>query len=150
MANNPSDVQARVESHCVAGESLVDAKQHAAAVEKFQAAWELLPDPKEEQDPAIHLLGAIADCKFVLRDWEGCCRAVQSAFRCGADVGNPFLRMRLGQSLYEMGNEKEVANWLVPVYLTEGRAPFRGEDPKYLEFFRSKLNPPVGGWPEGC
>jgi hypothetical protein len=74
---------------------------------------------------------------------------VQHAFRCGADLGNPFFRLRLGQSLYELGDEQEAANWLVPVYLTEGRKPLEGENPKYLEFFRGKLQPPQGGWPEG-
>jgi hypothetical protein len=68
---------------------------------------------------------------------------------CGASPANLFLRLRLGQSLYELGNEREAANWLVPVYLTEGRKPFEREGPKYLEFFREKLHPPEGGWPEG-
>jgi hypothetical protein len=149
MAKKRSDVQAQVERLCEAGEKLVDKKDHKAALEKFQAAWDLLPDSKEEQDPAITLLGAIADCKFYLHDWDGCVDAIQLAFHCGADVGNTFLRLRLGQSLYELGIEREAANWLVPEYLCEGRKPLKGDDPKYLEFFRSKLDPPVGGWPKG-
>ena len=43
----------------------------------------------------------------------------------------------------------EATNWLAPVYLAEGVAPFAGEDPKYLESFRGRLEPPPGGWPEG-
>jgi hypothetical protein len=98
---------------------------------------------------ATQIQAAIADCCFFLGDWDGCRNAVQEAFRYGADVGNPFLRLRLGQSLYELGDVAEAENWLVPVYLTEGLAPFDGEDPKYLDSFRSKLLPPPGGWPEG-
>jgi hypothetical protein len=64
-------------------------------------------------------------------------------------VANPFLRLRLGQALYELGDEQEAANWLVPAYLSEGPALFEDDDPKYLEFFCSKLAPPPGGWPEG-
>jgi hypothetical protein len=59
------------------------------------------------------------------------------------------LWLRLGQSLLELGNALDSANWLVPVYLMEGRAPFENDDPKYLESFRSRLDAPPGGWPEG-
>ena len=55
----------------------------------------------------------------------------------------------MGQSLYELGEAREAANWLAPVYLLEGRAPFEDEDPKYLNFLRTKLDPPPGGWPQG-
>jgi hypothetical protein len=131
------------------GEELAGAEQHADALARFSAAWQALPEPREEQDLAIQILPAIADSCFYLGAWEECRGAVQHAFRCGADVANPFLRLRLGQSLYELGEEHEAANWLVPVYLQEGREPFARDDPKYLDFFRERLLPPPGGWPKG-
>jgi hypothetical protein len=131
------------------GEELADAEEDADALAHFRAAWDALPEPKDEQEPAGRILAAIADSHFHLGEWEDCRRAVQHAFRCGEDVSSPFLRLRLGQSLYELGDEQEAANWLVPVYIQEGREPFEGDDPKYLEFFRARLDPPPGGWPEG-
>jgi tetratricopeptide (TPR) repeat protein len=132
-----------------AGEELADAGRSEEALACFRAAWDLLPEPKDAQQPAAPILAAVAECCFSLGRWDDCCSAVQHAFRCGADLANPFLRLRLGQSLYELGNQRESANWLVPVYLAKGRAPFEGEDPKYLDSFRSRLDPPPGGWPEG-
>jgi hypothetical protein len=131
------------------GEGFVDADRFADALGCFQAAWDALPEPKSEQEPAVRILAAIADCHFHLKNWEECHEAMQHALRCGASVSNPFIRLRLGQSLYELGNEHVAANWLVPVYLAEGRGPFGDDDPQYLEFFRDKLKPPEGGWPEG-
>lgn len=131
------------------GEAYLDAEADEEALDCFQAAWGALPEPKEEQQLAATILGAIADVHFYLGQWGACREAVQQSFRCGADVENPFLRLRLGQALFEMGDEQEAANWLVPAYLTEGRALFEDDDPKYLEFFRSKLQPPPGGWPDG-
>ncbi|SRR5579871_398668 len=131
------------------GEEFAGAERYADAYSSFQAAWDALPEPKDDQEFAIQILAAIADCHFYLRAWKQCCDAVQHAFRCGADVGNPFFRMRLGQSLYELGKEREAASWLVPVYLLEGRKPFEASDPKYLEFFRNRLKAPPGGWPDG-
>jgi hypothetical protein len=131
------------------GEEFADAKDDANALARFCAAWDALLEPKDAQEPAGRILAAIAYSHFHLGEWEECRRAVQHAFRCGEDVSNPFLRLRLGLSLYELGDEEEAANWLVPVYLQEGLEPFDGDDPKYLEFFRTKLEPPPGGWPEG-
>src|SRR5438128_686802 len=128
------------------GEEFADAKEDTNALARFRAAWDALPEPKEEQEPAGRIMAAIADSHFHLGEWEKCRRAVQHAFRCGQDVFNPFLRLRLGQSLYELGDEREAANWLVPVYLQEGREPFQADDPQYLEFLRTRLDPPPGGW----
>ena len=132
-----------------AGEEFADAGQYTDALSRFQAAWKALPEPKDDQELAVQILAAIADCQFYLAAWEQCRKSVQHAFRCGADMDNPFFRLRLGQSLFELGDEHEAANWLVPVYLMEGRSPFGADDPKDLEFFRHKLQPPEGGWPKG-
>jgi len=130
------------------GDEFVDGEQYADALVRFQVAWNLLPEPKEDAG-AVQILAAIADCFFFLAAWDKCRETVQQAFRHGAELDNPFFRVRLGQSLYELGDKREAANWLAPVYLTEGRKPFKMDDPKYLEFFRDKLKPPQGGWPEG-
>ena len=133
----------------VTGEELVNAENYADALPHLQSAWDTLPEPKNDQELAVHILAAIADCHFYLGEWKECCETVQYAFQCGADLDNTFFRLRLGQSLYELGDEDEAANWLVPVYLMEGRTPFEIDGLKYLEFFRDKLEEPQGGWPVG-
>lgn len=77
--------------------------------------------------------------------------ALMTAMRSpeGEPTGNPFLRLRLGQCMYELGESVEAANWLAGAYLLEGNELFSQDDPKYLEFIKSKLDPPPGGWPEG-
>jgi hypothetical protein len=74
-----------------------------------------------------------------------------TAMRCayGEPIGNPYLRFRLGQCMYELGEMREAANWLAGAYLSEGTKLFAHDDPKYLEFIKSQLEPPPGGWPEG-
>jgi hypothetical protein len=74
-----------------------------------------------------------------------------TAMKCayGEPLANPFLRLRLGQCMYETGDLKEAGNRLAPAYLLEGKALFEEDDPKYLEFVKSHLDEPPGGWPEG-
>jgi hypothetical protein len=64
-------------------------------------------------------------------------------------VHNPFLRLRLGQCLFESGDRQDAANWLAGAYLLEGKKLFADDDPQYLEFIKAQLAPPPGGWPEG-
>ena len=109
------------------GDDLAHEKRDAEALSRFRSAWSALPEPRDEQEPAVRILAAIADSQFHLGAWAGCRDSVQHAFRCGGDLANPFLRLRLGQALYEVENEQEAANWLVPAYLSEGRALFAEE-----------------------
>ena len=145
MADAPTDAGHLFDE----GESLIDAGDDAGSLAIFLAAWAAIPEPKADHELAVPVLGAIADGRFFAGDWEGCRWAVQEAFRCGAETDNVFLRLRLGQSLFELGDVQEAANWLTPVYLAEGREPFAGEDPKYLASFQPRLAPPPGGWPVG-
>lgn len=145
MAHDSNTVHKLIAS----GEEFVGAEQYTDALSALQAAWDALPEPKRDQGLAMQILAAITDCYFYLGEWEDCCETVQHAFHFGADLDNPFFRLRLGQSLYELGDEQEAANWLVPVYLMEGRTLFEVDGLKYLEFFREKLQPPKGGWPDG-
>ena len=140
--SGPSD---RVDRLVEAGEELAKADRYSEALAQFRAAWEAMPEPKEEDDAAVGVLAAIAECCFFLGRWDGCRYAVQHAVRCGADVANPFLRLRLGQSLYELGDVHASANWLVPVYPMEGRGPLENDDLKYLESFRIDVIRPAGG-----
>lgn len=131
------------------GEAWADEEADDEALASFQLALAALPHPPEQHPLATEIVAAIADSHFHLGQWAECADAVQLAFRWGAALDNTFLRLRLGQALFELGNMAEALNWMVPVYLMEGLQPFDDEDPKYLASFREKLDPPPGGWPEG-
>ncbi len=72
-----------------------------------------------------------------------------TAMQCAGATANPFLRLRLGQCLFELGELAKAANWLAGAYLEEGPKLFAEDDPKYLAFIKSKLSAPAEGWPEG-
>ena len=114
------------------GENYADANMAGAALNCFRAAWDVLPEPRESQALAVCIMTAVADESFFLRQWAGCRDSIQHAFRCGADPANPFLRLRLGQALFELGEAAEAENWFIPAFLAEGPSLFANEDPKYL------------------
>jgi hypothetical protein len=116
---------------------------------RYQAAWDTLPEPREKQKPAYNILAAIVRAHFDLGQWEECRRAVEDAFRCGADSADPNLRLWLGQALFELGETAAASDVLIQVYQAKGLRPFKGESPKYLKAIRDRVEPPPGGWPEG-
>lgn len=132
------------------GDALADEGDCRAALGRFQSAWELLPEPRLECEAAWFVLSGIGDMQFQLGEYleaRDAIMAVMKAF--DAAPGNPFLRLRLGQAMFELGEEKEAASWLAGAYLSEGIAIFEDADPKYLAFIKPQLDPPPGGWPEG-
>jgi tetratricopeptide (TPR) repeat protein len=145
----PSELANEIQHLMNHGDTLLDEGEEQEALVQFTEAWDLLPEPKGDWQPTVPILAAIADCYFYLGEWEASYLALQDAIRCGADVSNPFIRLRLGQCLYEKGDSIEAANWLAPAYLAEGIRLFIGEEPKYLMFIKEKLSPPPDGWPAG-
>jgi tetratricopeptide (TPR) repeat protein len=147
----PDPLLAEVERRFTAGEDFLDEdEREEEALAEFQAAWDLLPEPKADHDLGLQILAALADTHFYLGRWQECHTALQTAVKSydGA-LENPFIRLRLGQSLLELGDEREAANWMAPAFWSEGAQLFEGEDPKYLAFLKAQLQPPPGGWPEG-
>jgi hypothetical protein len=61
-------------------------------------------------------------------------------------LGNPFLHLRLGQCRFELGDLDRAADELARAYMADGEDVFDGEDPKYLAFLKTRLQPPPGGW----
>jgi hypothetical protein len=83
-------------------------------------------------------MAAIGDVQYRHGHCAASREAFQMALKCGGSPDNPFLRLRLGRCLFELGNRQEAAHWLAGVYLLEGRKLFADEDPKYLEFVKSR------------
>jgi hypothetical protein len=114
-----------------------------------ESAWESLPEPRTDWSAGEWIMAAIGDVQFVQGNFAASRKAFMTALKCGGSPDNPFLRLRLGQCLFELGDRQEAANWLAGAYLLEGKKLFADDDPRYLEFIKSQLEPPPGGWPEG-
>lgn len=150
MPHLPPEIQDRIEDLCDAGEAAMADGEFDVAVMKFQEAWATLPEPRCDWDCAISILAAIGDAHFFRRSFAECKKWLMQVLRDGGgSPDNPFIRLRLGQCLFELGDEQEAANWLAGAYLAEGAKLFAQEEPKYLAFIKSKLQPPPDGWPEG-
>jgi tetratricopeptide (TPR) repeat protein len=134
---------------CDSGDKLADEGRFAEALEIYWLAWDKLPEPRTAWEAATWILAAIGDANFQRGDYEAGRDNLAMAMQCPDANGNPFLHLRLGQCQFELGDDERAADELARAFLLEGVRIFGDEDPKYLEFVKSRLEEPPGGWPEG-
>lgn len=128
------------------GDALADNQSYAEALTKYWTAWDLLPEPPTHWEAATWLLAAIGDANFLAEDYDAGRDNLSLAMHCPQAIGNPFLHLRLGQCQFELGDLDRAADELTRAYMAEGEPIFDDEDPKYLAFLKTKLEPPPGGF----
>lgn len=137
----------RLQALCAEGDALCEQEDYAAALGRFQAAFQLIPEPRSEHEASIWVLAAMADACFFMGRFEDVRVAMTEALLHGQNaLGNPFLHLRLGQAHLELGNEAGAEDALAGALMLAGPDIFQGEDPKYWDFLRARVKPPPGGW----
>jgi tetratricopeptide (TPR) repeat protein len=131
----------QVQDLCRKGDQLCEEENFEDALEQFDAAWALLPEPRNEWEVSHWILTAMADAEFLSGDYENGRESVLAALQCPGGGENPFLNLRLGQCELELGELEAAAPELIKAYRTGGQGLFEDEDPKYLEFVKRRLNP---------
>lgn len=135
-----------IQRRCAQGDQQAELEDYPLALNFYWKAWDLLPEPKSDWDAATWILAAIGDANFMGGDFEAGRDNLSNAMHCPGAIGNPFLHMRLGQCHFELGHLDRAADELTRALMGAGEEMFEDEDPKYLAFLKTKLEPPPGGW----
>jgi tetratricopeptide (TPR) repeat protein len=136
MPKLPEDLRQMIDKLCHKGDQFAQIDQHDDALDQYEVAWELLPNPKNQWPAATWILMAAGDVYFEKRDFLAASDTLRDALDYPDGETNPFIWLRLGQSLYEAGNFDEAADALVAAFRQRGDELFADEDPKYLEFVK--------------
>jgi len=139
MNTLPKDIARLVDNLCREGDRFAGIDQFHDAIEKYQAAWNLLPPPHMQWPSATWILISIGDAHFWLAEYQTAVEVLDEALNYPDGEANPYLYLRLGQSLLEMGQIDGAANALDEAFQRGGEALFEGEDPKYLTFVKTQL-----------
>jgi tetratricopeptide (TPR) repeat protein len=134
-----------VQAFCARGNALVDESRFSEAIDAFWSAWDLLPEPQTDWESATWILGAIGDVNFQHGNYTAGRDNLAMAMHCPGAIGNPFLHLRFGQCQFELGILDRAADDLTRAYLLAGEKLFEAEEPKYLAFLKSRLEPRSGG-----
>lgn len=123
---------------CADGDSLAGEAKYDAAIAEYNKAWKLVPEPKNQWEASTWILAAIADACFLLGKNKSAREALEYAMTCPGAVGNSFLHLRLGQVLFDADEKDAAADELMRAYMGAGSEIFDKDDPKYLEFLKTK------------
>jgi tetratricopeptide (TPR) repeat protein len=122
----PDKLYDRVTAFSEAGNALMDSGDFLAAIEKWQQAFTLLPEPKLEWDAATWLLASIGDAHFQLGEYEAAKQSLYDALNASGGHENPFIYLRLGQSMTQTDDSRAV-EFLLKAYMLEGESIFEAE-----------------------
>jgi tetratricopeptide (TPR) repeat protein len=123
---------------CASGDDLVEAGHYPDALEKYWAAWDLLPEPKTHWDAALWILVSVGEANFFGGDFEAGRDNLSQAMHCPDALGNPFIHLRLGQCQFELNNLDRAADELMRAYMGDGPEIFEGQDDKYIQFLKTR------------
>ena len=137
MESLPNDIQDSIDSLCEKGDDLCESGNFISAIKCYWEAWDLLPEPKVEWEASTWILAALGDAHFQNEDFEAGRNNLSMAMHCPNAIGNPFVHLRLGQCLFELGQQELAANELMRAYMADGPRVFGDEDTKYIEFLKS-------------
>jgi hypothetical protein len=144
MSELPPDVSAEVEALSAEGDGAAAAGAWAQAVLRYEAALELLPEPKHRWGAALWLWYCIADARWRGRDFAGALEPLSLALLHG-DPGNALVHLRRGQCLVELGHEADGVDALARAFAGGGRALFAREEPRWLALIADLAEIPLPG-----
>lgn len=128
-------IHEKITEYCAKGDKLADKQEFNAAIEEYKKAKQLIPAPQSDWDATVWVDTAIGDAYFFLADFTQAADSFQAAYN--NEPTNPFILMRLGQSLFELGDLNRSQEYLLRAYMLEGEEIFEHDPPKYLDFLRS-------------
>src|SRR5690349_5930934 len=116
MAELPAAVHEAIQRHCANGDALAEGRQYEAAVQEYNRAWAMVPDPKTEWNASTWIRAAIGDACFLSGYLTSAREALRYAMLCPGAIGNPFLHLRLGQVLFDQAELDGAADELIRAY----------------------------------
>lgn len=118
------------------GEMFFEVGEYKFAIEKYKEALEILPHPKNQWEAATWLNTALGDSYFMVDSYEEAKNYLFDALNCPNGTENPFILLRLGQSLWELDEKRKALEYLLKAYVLEGEKIFKDEDVKYINVIK--------------
>ena len=113
---------------CEKGNVFADNEEYESALECFNEALKLLPQPYDEWEAATWIYASIGDMLYFMEDYEKCLDNFMEAMKCPDGLGNPFIYLRIGECFYHLGNMDKAKDFLLRAYMLEGEEIFKNDD----------------------
>jgi tetratricopeptide (TPR) repeat protein len=121
------------------GNALMEDGAPARAVEMFERALDLVPEPKTDWEAATWLNASVGDALFAQRQFAAARDRFLDALNCPGGPTNPFIQLRLGECCHELGDLPRARQHLMRAYMLAGLEIFASEPRKYYDLIRNDV-----------
>jgi len=137
--NLSEELNKKIEQLVAEGNVLVDEDDYVSALDKFEDALDLIPNPKNSWEEALWIYASIGDMQVFTEDYESAAENFFNALNCPDAQQNSFLHLRLGQALFELDDKEKALDHLLKAYDIDGEEIFDDEDHKYFEYLKANM-----------
>jgi len=134
----PDDIYDKVAILSEEGNEKFDDDDFAGAIDLWQSALKILPEPKHIWESSLWLHASIGDAWRKLEDNDKALHSFTMAHRSADGHTHPFVLFSLGITLYDLGNLEGAEDYLLRAYMIDGSRMFENEDPKYFQLLKDK------------
>ncbi|MED4355140.1 tetratricopeptide repeat protein [Schinkia azotoformans] len=124
---------------CEEGDNLTEEDRFHDAIDKYNAALDLVPSPKRDWEAGTWIYTALGDAYFIIENYKKAKECFFDALNCPDGVNNPLILLRLGESLFECGEHNKAEEYLLKAYMLEGYNIFKDEDEKYFGLIKERI-----------
>ncbi len=131
----------QIEELCEKGNSYIEDENYNKAITAWEEALSLIPNPKNAYSESLWLETSIGDAYFLLGKYTKSLEYFQNAKGNIQENAyeNPFVMLRLGQTLLEKSRSGDAKEYLLRAYILEGDEIFELENEKYFNFLKQNV-----------
>ena len=134
----PEEIQDQVETLTEQGEEAMDQGRYEEALDIFNQALSVLPEPREVWEAYVWLKAAMGDACFLSDRFEdGLDHFYEAYTNAGPENINPFIVYRLGQTYRQLQDEDNAIEFFIKAYMLEGESVFEDQDD--LVYLRNRV-----------
>ena len=108
------------------------------AIEQWREALTLLPEPKAQWEAWTWLNASIGDAFRTGHALEDAKAALFDALNGPDGHANPFILLRLGETLVDLGDTERGVEYLLRAYMLDGERVFEADGSRYLKLLRDR------------
>lgn len=120
------------------GNEYIDQENYNEAIQVWKQALSLIPNPQNVYSESQWLEASIGDAYFLSKNYIKALEHFQNAKNNLKENAyeNPFIMLRMGQTLLENHQTEEAKEYLLRAYMFEGEEIFENDDEKYFKFLK--------------
>jgi tetratricopeptide (TPR) repeat protein len=127
----------KIEKLTAQANDLIDEDDFGQAIAVLNEALALVPAPKTDWEASTWIYATLGDVYFITEDYSKAKNAFYDAYNCPGGIENPFICLRLGESLFESNEMDKAKEYLLRAYMLEGNEIFEEEDEKYFALIKN-------------